>query len=340
MKKVVYIFMLILVMFSCKKHENVLNIYTWSEFIPEEIITEFEKKENIKVNISYYETNDMMLSRLLSGTDEYDIVSPSTDFISVMKELDLLEKLDKQELSKAFDSIIIDKSITDTYDKDLNYSIPYQIFATGISINRKYVDENEKDIIEKSANIFSNKKYAKRMTMLDDARETLALALRYLGYSEASSDDNELLKAKELLLEWKSNLVKFDNVNYGKGLISGEFYIVHGYQDIFYELDESEYKDYIFYLPKNALMYIDSIAILKNSKNKENAYKFLSFLYEKENYKKTVEKFKTPSVVSGLENMKTILTIDEVISNSTLPKTLDNIAKEKQDRVWNEIKLK
>ena len=340
MKKVVYIFILILLMFSCNKHENVINIYTWSEFIPEEIITEFEQKENIKVNISYYETNDMMLSRILSGTDEYDIVSPSTDFISVMKELDLLAKIEKDRLSKVFDNIIIDKNITDIYDKDLLYSIPYQIFATGISVNKKYVDENEKDIIDKSANIFSNKKYFKKMTMLDDARETLALALRYLGYSETSFDDNELLKAKELLLEWKSNLLKFDNVNYGKGLIAGEFHIVHGYQDIFYELDESEYKNYIFYLPTNALMYIDSMAILKKSKNKDNAYKFLSFLYEKENYKKTVEKFKTPSVISGLEDIKTILTIDEVIQNSTLPKTLNNIAKEKQDRLWNEIKLK
>ena len=48
MKKVVYIFMLILVMFSCKKHENVLNIYTWSEFIPEENNNRIWKKREYK----------------------------------------------------------------------------------------------------------------------------------------------------------------------------------------------------------------------------------------------------------------------------------------------------
>lgn len=340
MKKIFYLFIIIFAMVSCGKQKNELNIYTWSDFIPEEVISEFEKKERVKVNVSYYETNDMMLSKLLSGTNEYDIVSPSTDFISVMKKLNLLSKLDKSKLNKIFENIIIGKDITDRYDKNLEYSIPYQIFATGISVNKKYVDENDIDILSKSADIFSNKKYYKKMTMLDDARETLGLALSHLGYNTSTSDDKELEEAKKLLQKWKSNLVKLDNVNYAKGLIAGEFYIIHGYHDIFYELDESEYKDYIFYLPKGALMFIDSMAILENAKNKENAYKFLNFLYSKENYKKMILKFKTPSVIKGLENVKTILTLDQVIKNSKLPEPLDELAKEKQDRIWNEIKLK
>lgn len=340
MKKKLYIFIFIFFLVGCANKTQELNIYTWSEFIPEEVISEFEKKENIKVNVSYYETNDMMLSKLLSGTGDYDIVSPSTDFISVMKKLNLLSKLDKSKLNGIFENIRIDEAITDKYDKNLEYSIPYQIFATGISVNKKYVDENDEDISAQSANIFLNKKYYKKMTMLDDARETLGLALSHLGYSTSTTNDDELERAKKLLQEWKSNLVKLDNVNYGKGLIAGEFHIVHGYQDIFYELEESEYKDYIFYLPKGALMYIDSMAVLENAKNKENAYKFLNYLYSKENYVKTVLKFKTPSVLKGLENIKTILTLEEVIKNSKLPEPLDELAKEKQDRIWNEIKLK
>ncbi|WP_068267753.1 extracellular solute-binding protein [Caviibacter abscessus] len=340
MKKILYIFIIIFTLISCSGNREELNIYTWSEFIPEEVIEEFEKKENIKVNVSYYETNDMMLSKLLSGTDEYDIVSPSTDFIITMKKLNLISKLDKSKLNGIFENIRINKDIIDKYDKNLEYSIPYQIFATGISINKKYVDENDKDILSQSANIFSNKKYYKKMTMLDDARETLGLALSYLGYKTSTSNDKELEEAKKLLQEWKSNLVKLDNLNYGKGLIAGEFYIVHGYQDIFYELDEKDYKDYIFYLPKGALMYIDSMAILEKAKNKENAYKFLNYLYSKENYKKTVLKFKTPSVLKGLEDIKTILTLEEVLKNSTLPEPLDEVSKEKQDKIWNDIKLK
>ena len=61
------------------------------------------------------------------------------------------------------------------------------------------------------------------MTMLNDVRETIGAALKYLGYSYNSRSGQELAEARDLLISWKRNLAKFENDQYKNGLVSGEF---------------------------------------------------------------------------------------------------------------------
>ncbi|WP_231501432.1 extracellular solute-binding protein [Oceanivirga salmonicida] len=330
---------------SCSNEEekNTLNIYTWESFIPDKVIENFEKETGIKVNVSFYDTNDILMAKLLSGaSDQYDIVSPSTDFIEVMIKQNLLEKLDKSKLGKTFDNLDTDGlklyEYSRNYDDGLNYSIPYGYFATGITVNTSVVGKN----YPKDLTIFLDEKYKGSMTLLDDGRELIGMTLQHLGYSSDSSDDKELNEAKELLIKMKKNIAKFDVAIYGKGLATGEFVVSHGYPDVFYEIEPSEESKFDYFLPKGAMMYIDNMAILKDSKNKENAYKFLEYLYRPENYVHTFELFRQIPVVKGiteLTDIKPILTKEEVINNAILPKKLSDEAKIKQEKLFNEIKL-
>lgn len=345
MKKILKIFLLpfLLAFLSCSsKNENELNIYTWTYFIPEEVVQSFEKETGIKVNISYYDTNDTMMAKLLTGSSEYDIVSPSTDFVDIMIKSNLLEKLDKSKLGKTFENLDADnlKLYEDAkyYDDGLNYSIPYGFFATGVTVNTEIV----KDIPEDILTIFLNEKYKSYMTMLDDGRETLGMVLQYLGYESNTSDDAQLNEAKELIIKMKRNLAKFDSTTFGKGLATKEFYVSHGYPDVFYETEGEEQAKFKYILPKGAMMYIDNMSILKESKNKENAYKFLEYLYRPENYVKVFETFRQIPVIKGvyeLTDVKPIASAEDVVNNSKLPLSLDDVAREKQDKIWNEIKL-
>ena len=52
--------------------------------------------------------------------------------------------------------------------------------------------------------------------------------------------------------------------------------------------------------------------------------------------------FRAPSVIKGIEessSVKPYVTFEEVINNSKLPKALSNEALEKQQKVWESIKL-
>lgn len=331
MKKILYLLMFLLV-FSCgsKKASNgELNIYTWESFIPEEVISDFEKETNIKVNVSYYDSLDVMYSKLLVGATEYDIISPSSDFVPALIKAGFLAKIDKNKLEKRiYDNLLIGEKQLKTFDEKLEYALPYNIFATGITI-RKDAFKNLDFVKKGSLDIFSDSKYKGKMTILDDAREVLGLALQYLGYESNSSDLNQLKEAKELVLKWKENIAKFENVTYAKGVMSGEFVAAHGYPDILYEAEGEELNDYIYYLPKGAMMYIDNMSILKDAPNMENAYLFLNYLYRPENFVKVLDVFKTPSIFSDIEEIsKPGLEIEEILSKSILPLPLDYKTKE------------
>ena len=346
LKKLFLISFMLFTLFSCgggkdaAKESKTLSIYTWTYFIPQEVLDGFEQETGIKVQLDYYDTNEQMYAKLKSGARGYDIVSPSTDILSVMREEGMLEKLDKEKLKDVYSNLKMDEiaKFSESYDPQFQYSLPYTFSATGIAVNTKYVKN-----YPKSFDIFAMSEYKGRMTMLDDMRETLGAALQYLGYSAETANDQELEAAKNKLLEWKKNLAKFDSTTFGKNFASGEFYISHGYaENYFEELSEEDAETTDYFIPKGAMMYIDSMAVLSNSSNKENAYKFLEYLYRPENFKKVYEMFRAPSVIKGIEessSVKPYVTFEEVINNSKLPKALSNEALEKQQKVWESIKL-
>lgn len=336
MKKLLLSLFSMLFLISCgSSNKNELNIYTWTYFIPDEVIKNFESETGIKVNMSSVDTNDSMLAKLLSGVSDYDIVSPSTDFIEPLIKLNLIEKLDKSKLGGVFDNLNPELNlmeISKIYDDGLNYSIPYMLFATGITVNKKYVNNYVRDL-----EIFQNKEYAGRMSMLDDARETLGMVLQHLGYKLDTTNIDELNHAKKYMQDIKKNLAKFDNNVYSENVVNGELYITHGYADAFYQTDNPE--DLDFFLPTGALMYIDSMAITKNGKNKENAYKFLEYLFRPENYSKMLKEYRTISTIKNVDEYQPILSIEEIKEKSKLPAALSEQAKLLQDQIWTEIKL-
>ncbi len=239
MKKIVLLIGILLLILACGKKENSgngqnngskeLNIYTWTYFIPEEVIADFQKETGIKVNLSYYDSNDVMMTKLMSGAKGFDIISPSTDYVDILIKSGLIEKLDKSKLKNIYDNLDPDLKLNELsviYDQGLEYSIPYTYSATGIAVNKKFMKD-----YPQTFDIFSQSQYKGKMTMLDDGREVLGATLQFLGYSSDSVNDAELEAAKNKLIEWKKNLAKFDATAFGKSVATGEFYAAHGYAE-------------------------------------------------------------------------------------------------------------
>src|SRR5699024_3670499 len=54
-----------------------LYVYNWSQYMDPEVIKAFEKKYDVKVVRSFYESNPSMYSKLVAGGDsQYDVVFP------------------------------------------------------------------------------------------------------------------------------------------------------------------------------------------------------------------------------------------------------------------------
>ena len=279
MKKVLFTTLLVclfsLTVFSAKEK---LYIYIWSDYIPDDVIQQFEKENNCNVILDTYDSNESMYAKLKAGKVNYDIVFPSGNFVSVMIKEDMLKEIDRSRLSNFanLNPDIIDMAV---YDPNLGHSIPFMMDATGIGVNTAYLKD-----YPKSWRIFELPELKGKCTLMDNMREVFGAALKTLGFSANSTDRKELEEAKALIKKWQKNIAKFDNELFAKGIISGEFYTVHGYgENIFFEAEEEEVKDIEFFIPEEGgVVSIDSMVILKWSKNVDMAYKFIDFILRPE----------------------------------------------------------
>lgn len=340
MKKILFgILVLSLIFtFSCKKGEEnkKLYIYNWTYYIPEEVIIGFEKKFGVKVVYDVFASNEEMFAKLKAGATGYDLTFPSGDYASIMIKEGMADKIEKSLIPNLAN---IDKDIIAkiSFDPNLEYIVPYMMGAGGIAVNSNFIKDFKKD-----TSVFLRPELKGRITLLDDVREVMGLACKELGFSVNTVDKKELNEAKNLVLEWKKNIQKFDSEAFGKGFAAGEFYAVHGYaENVFLELDEEMKKNVVYFIPeKGAAMYMDSMLILKGAKNKDLAHKFINYIHEPESYAKICDFLMLPCMNIPARqklSVKPNYTVDDLKNCEFREDLGENL--ELYNQVWQEIRV-
>jgi len=276
---------------------NRLHIYNWSYYTPPSVIEKFEEEFKVRVIIDEYASNEEMYTKLKTGATGYDLVFPSQDYVAIMINQGMFEKIDRSLIPNLsnIDPAALEKA---TYDLGMEYSVPYYWGAAGIIVNTGKVPE-----FEESWSIFGRGDLRGRMTMLDDMREVMGDALVHLGYSVNTKSPAEIEAARSLInSQWKPNLTKFDAEAFGKGYANGEFWVVQGYAEVVYEeiADNAQLMrdTYFFIPPQGGPAYLDSMCILKGSKNRELAHKFIDFIHRPEIYAEFCDFFGFPATVN------------------------------------------
>lgn len=289
---------------SCGRKQT-LRIYNWADYLPQEVIEKFEKEHNCKVIYDTFASNEEMYAKIRSGGSGYDIVFPSGDHVKMMIEAGLLSEIDRTKIPN-FVNIKEEVLEKMTFDPEHRFAVPYMMGTTGIVVNKKFVST-----FERSWRIYERRDLAGRMTLLDDMREVFGAALKTLGYSVNSTNPSEIERAKELVLRWKENISKFDATNYAQGVVNGEFWVVHGYaENVFQLIPEEELENFEFFVPQEgATLWIDSMVILKDAKNKELAHKFIDFILRPEISAQISDLLMIPSPVKGAEEYKKVKTL-------------------------------
>ena len=250
-----------------------LHVYTWADYIKPELVQRFEKEHGCKVVIDTFDSNESMYAKLKAGASGYDVITPSSYFVSIMAAQGMLLDLDHaqlpniQNVDPGYLHLAIDSAMT--------HSVPYMLTNTGIA----YLKSKVKDPVDSWA-MFDRGDLKGRTTMLNDARETIGAALKFLGYSLNTTDSLELEKAKDVVIRWKKQLAKFESEQYKSGLASGEFLVAHGYSGDILQA-QLENPDIAFIAPREGLsIACDDLVILKDSKQAALAHAFIDFLHQ------------------------------------------------------------
>ena len=314
MKKLILLF-LVLLLTGCTDNRE-LNILNWSSYIPDEVIKEFEDKTNIKVNYSTYSSNEELLAKLSSAKiGTYDLIFPSDYMVEIMRERNLIEKIDYSKLNNL--SNINSTYLNLKYDINNEYSIPFIAATTLISVNKDII----KDDI-KSYNDLLNPKYKNEIVLIDDQRIIIGMALLANGYDMNSCDPNELEVAKEWLLKLKDNLKAYDSDSPKNFLITKEASIAVLW-NAEAALAKMENDNIVNIFPNEGFaLSIDNFAIPKNASNKDELYKFIDYILDPYVMKKIIESYPYKNI-----NKKTDMLLDDKYLNNNASNIDDNVIK-------------
>lgn len=340
MRKVILIILIILTFTGCQtQSENVLNVLNWSSYIPDEVIRNFESETNIKVNYGTYSSNEELLAKISAAKEgTYDVIFPSDYMIELMKKKGYLEILDKNKLSNYKN--IKEEYLNLEYDKGNEYSLPFLVASVFIAKNKENIVEN----IE-SYNDLLNEKYKNNIVMLDDQRVVIGIALLALGYNPNETDEVKLNEAKQWLLKLKPNIKAFDSDSPKMFLISNEVDLgVIWNAEIAIAMNENSNIE-VRYPKEGTILSIDNYAILKDSKNKENAYKFIDYLLREDVMAKIIESYPYKNVNKKSDNLLPSSYISnsssnfskEILENSYMIKNIGDKVK-LFDKIWASIK--
>jgi spermidine/putrescine-binding protein len=261
-----------------------LNLYNWSEYIDPELITQFEEELGVSVTETFYDSNETMLAQIDAGGAAYDLVVPSDYMVQQMIEAELLIPLNPDALSNLGN---IDPEFTGLpFDPDGTYSVPYQWGTTGLGFPLEMVPDPSQLSWGLIFDPEMSEPFAGKIQLLNDERETLGAALKYLGYSLNSTSEEEINEAAELIRGAKDRIATFDSDAYDDLLISGETLLGHGFNgNWFSAFDAADaWETFGYGVPiEGGTAWVDNMAIPTTAESVCTAHAFIDFILDAEN---------------------------------------------------------
>lgn len=257
-----------------KYGSDTLKLFTWGEYLGENVISDFEEQFGVNVIIEYFDSNEMMYTKLQGG-DSYDVLVPSDYMIQRLIAEDMLQPIDKSLIPNM--EVLTDGVKNLAFDPENEYSVPYFWGTVGLVYNTQNVPS---ELIEEQGwDILKNTDYAGDIYMYDSERDSFMVALKALGYSMNTENDEEIDEAYQWLLELNDTMDPayvtdevIDNMMNGTKDIavvySGDATVV---------LDENPDMD--FFMPEEGTnVWCDSMVIPSNAQNPLLAHEFINFM--------------------------------------------------------------
>ena len=319
--------------------KQVLNVFNWSEYLPQSVIDKFEQTYNIKVNYSTFSSNEEMLAKLMAGGGEYDIAVASDFMVEILKKQNLIKEINKDNLPNLKN---MGKEFLDLpFDKGNKYSVPYMWLAGIIAYDSSKVPEGT---ITSYADLWKPE-FKNSLVVLDDQRAIIGITMKKLGYSLNETSPEALAKAKKELAKLQANVKAYDSDSPKTSLINGEAKAIFawGAEGSLAKRDNPSVK---YAMPKEGLfLQQDNFVIPKNAKNVQAAELFMDFIMQPEVSAEISAEFPygNPNVAAHEFIDEEILSDEAVYPKEEYVKKGEYLkdigeAITELDRIWSEVK--
>lgn len=324
-----------------KKSDKRIVVFNYGDYIDRDVLKQFEKETGISVAYEEFLTPEAMYTKFKNGTIHYDLICCSDYMLDKMIQEKDVRKIDMKQLSNAHNIGDTYWKLSQNFDPDNAYSVPYFWGTVGILYNPSCLT------LRRTAGGLWRKDYKDNIIMQDSVRDSFVPALCQLGYSINTTDKNELQQAKKLLIDQKELVqsylvdeVRDDMANEQAAMAviySGEAGLARDYNE-----------DLEFVVPKEGSdVWMDSWVIPKDGENYEGAVKFLDFLCREDIAMQNFEYvyYSTPNTAvldeidpEEKEDDPVIFQSEDVVKNCEMFRYLGKDMEEYYNYMWKELK--
>lgn len=260
-----------------------LVLSNWPDYIDPDLLAGFEDEHGVAVTLEEHTSNEELLEAFRAGGSGHDVVVVSDYMVRTMREEGLLRELEPHAIPNRGN--VADAFADPPYDPGNRFSLPYQWGTTGLGVDTEVVGED----VEASWSLVFDPdlaaRYAGRIALLDDARETMAAALAHLGHPPNTTDEDELREAADLLAGARERGVVFVSEGYTDLLLSGDVVVAHGFSSdhVAARAGAEDPDRYRYLVPaEGATTWVDTMAVPADAPHPCTAHTFIDFLLDGE----------------------------------------------------------
>lgn len=250
-----------------------VNLYIWSEYLPDAIVEQFTAETGIAVTVTTYDSNEALYAKIkmLDGGG-YDVIVPSSDFVSLMRKEGLLLPLDKKLLPNAAN--IGPRFSDQAYDPGNAYSVPYMWGSTALAVDKEALGQ----AAPASYRDLAKTELAGRLLLPNDLRGVMGIGLKVTGHSLNDTDPAHLEEAFQFLRTVVGNVRVYDSDSPKQALLGGEVQAAVMWNGEAYVATQENPAIAYIYPPEGYSLWVDSLCIPKTAPDKAEAHALINFL--------------------------------------------------------------
>jgi spermidine/putrescine transport system substrate-binding protein len=322
----ILVFMTAGILCGCKEKQKpqlkTVTVMTYSEYIGQEMITDFQMKTGYQLKLELYEAQEEMIAKLqATGTDNYDVIIASDVVIQQMIKLGFIVPIDTNKIPNREN--VADQFKSPAYDPTNTYTLPYLWGTTGILYRDSSIAPNNVSYNM----LFDSTQTKGNFSLLDESRSMLSMALQASGFNANSVRYREITKASKLLLQAKKdpNFVGFDGSEIAKNkVLSGIYWAAIVFNgEAMDAINEDSTLQYAIPV-EGSFMWVDAMTLSSKSKNVPGALAFMNYILDAETGAKLAK-----SVYFASPNKASLKLLDDDFKNNRVI----NPTKEEIDRM-------
>ena len=266
-----------------------LNIYNWSDYVDPQTLSDFEKDTRLNIRYDYYDSNEALEAKLLTGKSGYDLVVPSVANVGRQIKAGAYRKIDKSLIPNYANIDASLLAMMAEVDPGNEYAVPYFWGINTLAINTQQVKkalgtdklpENEWDLVFNPA--YTRKLKSCGISYFDSAIEQIPLALHYLGKDPNSENPEDIKAAVDMMKTVRPDIKRFTSSGYIDDMATGNLCVAIGYGG---DLNIAKTRaresangvDIKVLVPTTGVgVWVDSLMIPRDAQNVANAHKYIN----------------------------------------------------------------